>query len=72
MNRIIGIIMLGFIGLTQAIGLGIAWLIGLIYLLIQEIVGSKRFRVKFNKLNNIFVSEFKDILKAYKNVFEGL
>lgn len=72
MNRIIGIIMLGFIGLTQAIGLGIAWLIGLMYLLIQEIVGSKRFRVKFNKLNNIFVSEFKDILKAYKNVFEDL
>lgn len=72
MNRIFGIIMLGFIGVVQAIGLGITWLIGCIFLLTQEIVGTKKFRIKFNKLNKIIIAEFKDVLKAFKCVFESL
>lgn len=69
MNKILSILMLITIGGAMSIALIIAWLIGMLYLLINEIVGTKNFAVKFRKLNTIIAEEFKDIIKGIKTLF---
>lgn len=69
MNKILSILMLITIGGAMSIALIIAWLIGILYLLINEIIGTKKFVVKFRKLNTIIAEEFKDIIKGIKTLF---
>ena len=69
MNKILSILMLITIGGAMSIALIIAWLMGMLYLLINEIVGTKNFAVKFRKLNTIIAEEFKDIIKGIKTLF---
>lgn len=69
MNKILSILMLITIGGAMSIALIIAWLIGILYLLINEIIGTKKFVVKFRKLNTIIAEEFKDIIKNIKTLF---
>ena len=69
MNKILSILMLIMIGGAMSIALIIAWLIGMLYLLINEIIGTKKFVVKFRKLNTIIAEEFKDIIKGIKSLF---
>ena len=69
MNKILSILMLITIGGAISIALIIAWLIGILYLLINEIIGTKKFVVKFRKLNTIIAEEFKDIIKGIKTLF---
>lgn len=69
MNKILSILMLITIGGAMSIALIIAWLIGMLYLLINEIIGTKKFVVKFRKLNTIIAEEFKDIIKGIKTLF---
>ena len=69
MNKILSILMLITIGGAMSIALIIAWLIGMLYLLINEIIGTKKFVVKFRKLNIIIAKEFKDIIKGIKTLF---
>ena len=69
MNKILSILMLITIGGAMSIALIIAWLIGMLYLLINEIVGTKNFAVKFRKLNTIIAEEFKDIIKGIRTLF---
>ena len=64
--------MLGIIGLTQAIGLAIAWLATMIFIITSEIIGTKRFNVKFKELNNIIIDEFTSIISTFKDVFRGV
>ena len=69
MNKILSILMLIMIGGAMSIALIIAWLIGMLCLLINEIIGTKKFAVKFHKLNIIIAEEFKDIIKGIKTLF---
>lgn len=69
MNKILSILMLITIGGAMSIALIIAWLMGMLYLLINEIIGTKKFVVKFRKLNTIIAEEFKDIIKGIKSLF---
>lgn len=69
MNKILSILMLITIGGAMSIALMIAWLMGMLYLLINEIIGTKKFVVKFRKLNTIIAEEFKDIIKGIKTLF---
>ena len=69
MNKILSILMLITIGGAMSIALIIAWLIGMLYLLINEIIGTKNFAVKFRKLNTIIAEEFKDIIKGIRTLF---
>lgn len=69
MNKILSILMLITIGGAMSIALIIAWLMGMLYLLINEIIGTKKFVVKFRKLNTIIAEEFKDIIKGIKTLF---
>lgn len=69
MNKILSILMLITIGGAMSIALIIAWLMGMLYLLINEIIGTKKFVVKFRKLNIIIAKEFKDIIKGIKTLF---
>ena len=69
MNKILSILMLITIGGAMSIALIIAWLMGMLYLLINEIIGTKKFVVKFRKLNKIIAEEFKDIIKGIKTLF---
>ncbi len=71
MSKIIGILMLVVIGGTQLIVAGIAWVLSMIYLLATEIIGTKKFVKKFHKLNKIVTDEFLDIIKVFKDYFEG-
>ena len=69
MNKILSILMLITIGGAMSIALIIAWLMGMLCLLINEIIGTKKFVVKFRKLNIIIAKEFKDIIKGIKTLF---
>ena len=68
MNKILSILMLITIGGAMSIALIIAWLMGMLYILINEIIGTKKFAVKFRKLNTIIAEEFKDIIKNIKTL----
>lgn len=70
MNKIFGTISLILIGLLYGGVILIIYGISLIYLLLNEIIGTKKFMKKFRELNNIAFTEVKDIFKAFKNLFE--
>ena len=69
MNKILSIVMLFVIGGAMTIALIIAWLLSMVYLIINEIIGSKKFVAKFHKINKIIAEEFKDIIKGIKSIF---
>ena len=58
------------IGLLYGGVLVIIYLIGLLYLLLNEIIGTKKFMNKFKKLNCIVITEIKDIIKTFRTLFE--
>ena len=58
------------IGLLYGGVLVIIYLIGLLYLLLNEIIGTKKFMNKFKKLNGIVITEIKDIVKTFRTLFE--
>lgn len=70
MNKIIGLICLGGIGLMYGLVLTLAWLMSIIYLLISEIIGTKKFIRKFKNLNKMMIEEFQETIKSFKNIFE--
>lgn len=70
MNKIFGGLCLIAIGLLYGGVLVIIYLIGLLYLLLNEIIGTKKFMNKFKKLNSIVITEFKDIVKTFRTLFE--
>ena len=70
MNKIFGGLCLIAIGLLYGGVLVIIYLIGLLYLLLNEIIFTKKFMNKFEKLNGIVITEFKDIIKSFRTLFE--
>ena len=70
MNKIFGGLCLIAIGLLYGGVLVIIYLIGLLYLLLNEIIFTKKFINKFEKLNGIVITEFKDIVKTFRTLFE--
>ena len=70
MNKIFGGLCLIAIGLLYGGVLVIIYLISLLYLLLNEIIGTKKFMNKFKKLNSIVITEFKDIIKSFRTLFE--
>ena len=70
MNKIFGGLFLIAIGLLYGGVLVIIYLIGLLYLLLNEIIFTKKFINKFEKLNGIVITEFKDIVKTFRTLFE--
>ena len=70
MNKIFGGLCLIAIGLLYGGVLVVIYLIGLLYLLLNEIIGTKKFMNKFKKLNSIVIIEFKDIIKSFRTLFE--
>ena len=70
MNKIFGGLFLIAIGLLYGGVLVIIYLIGLLYLLLNEIIGTKKFMNKFKKLNGIVITEIKDIVKTFRTLFE--
>ena len=70
MNKIFGGLCVMVIGLLYGGVLVIVYLIGLLYLLLNEIIGTKKFMNKFKKLNGIIITEIKDIVKTFRTLFE--
>jgi hypothetical protein len=70
MYKIFEIVCLGAIGLLYGGVLTVSYLMSMIYLLITEIIGTKKFMRKFKKLNRFIFDEFKDTLKEFKSIFE--
>ena len=70
MNKIFGGLCVMVIGLLYGGVLVIIYLIGLLYLLLNEIIFTKKFMNKFEKLNGIVITEFKDIIKTFRTLFE--
>ena len=70
MNKIFGGLCVMIIGLLYGGVLVIIYLIGLLYLLLNEIIGTKKFMNKFKKLNGIVITEIKDIIKTFRTLFE--
>ena len=70
MNKIFGGLCLIAIGLLYGGVLVIIYLIGLLYLLLNEIIGTKKFMNKFKKLNGIVITEIKDIIKTFRTLFD--
>lgn len=70
MTKIFGIICLGGIGILYGTVLAVMYLLSLIYLVITEVLGTKKFMGKFKKLNNIVITEFKETVSTFKSIFE--
>ena len=70
MNKIFGGLCVMVIGLLYGGVLVIIYLIGLLYLLLNEIIGTKKFMNKFKKLNGIVITEIKDTIKTFRTLFE--
>ena len=70
MNKIFGGLCVMVIGLLYGGVLVIIYLIGLLYLLLDEIIFTKKFMNKFEKLNGIVITEIKDIVKTFRTLFE--
>lgn len=70
MDKIFGGLCLIAIGLLYGGVLVTIYLIGLLYLLLNEIIGTKKFMNKFKKLNGIVITEFKDVVKTFRTLFE--
>ena len=70
MNKIFGGLCVMVIGLLYGGVLVIIYLIGLLYLFLNEIIGTKKFMNKFKKLNGIVITEIKDIIKTFRTLFE--
>lgn len=69
MNKILSILMLVVIGGALSVALVIAYILSMIYLLINEIIGTKKFAIKFHKLNKIIAEEFSDIIKVFRDLY---
>ena len=61
MSKFMGVLLLGDI---------IAWLLSVLYLLIDEVIFTKKFNAKFKELNVIFIEEFKDIISSLRSIYE--
>ena len=70
MNKIFGGLCVMVIGLLYGGVLVTIYLIGLLYLLLNEIIGTKKFMNKFKKLNGIVITEIKEIIKTFRTLFE--
>ena len=70
MNKIFGGLCVMVIGLLYGGVLVTIYLIGLLYLLLNEIIGTKKFMNKFKKLHSIVITEIKDIIKTFRTLFE--
>ncbi len=70
MTKIFGIIALGGIGLLYGTVLGLMYLLSLIYLVVTEIIGTRKFNSRFKKLNQLIFDEFKETIKSFKSIFE--
>lgn len=70
MTKLFGIICLGGIGILYGSVLILIWLLSVIYLIITEIIGTKKFNGRFNKLNTMVIKEFKETVKTFKTIFE--
>ena len=70
MNKIFSVMCLGIIGGLYLIVLGGIYIIGLVFLLVNEILGTKKFMNKLKQLTNIVTNEFKDTINSFKSVLE--
>jgi hypothetical protein len=69
MAKLFGIMCMGLIGLLYGSVLLLIYLLGMCYLVITEILFTKKFNNKFKYLNTIMIDEFKDAVKSFKSVF---
>ena len=70
MSKIIGIICLGGVGILYSIVLILTYLLGLVYLFVSEIIGTKKFMDKFQRLNKLIYDEFKNMMITFKSLFD--
>lgn len=70
MNKIFGIMLLAIIGIAELGVSIISWTMGMIYLLLNYVIGTKGFNAKFRKLNGMIIEEFQDVIKAFKELIE--
>lgn len=70
MSKIISLLVFGSIMLVEVIASTIAYIIGMIYLLLMEIIGTKSFMTKLRKLNGYFIDEIKNCSRGYKDLIE--
>ena len=70
MSKFMGVLLLFLAGIVLLLGDAIAWLISIIYLLIDEVIFTKKFNTKFKELNVIFIDEFKDTISSLRSIYE--
>lgn len=70
MNKIFGIMLLAIVGVAELGVSIIGWTMGMIYLLLNYVIGTKKFNAKFRKLNGMIIEEFQDVIKAFKELIE--
>jgi len=70
MSKFIGVLLLFLVGIVLLLGDAIAWLLSVLYLIIDEVIFTKKFNTKFKELNVIFIDEFKDTISSLKSIYE--
>lgn len=68
MNKIINILLMGIVGILGSVFAILIWVLGVIFLIFNEIPGAKNFRVRLHKLNVIIKEEFGDIFQIFRKL----
>ena len=68
MNKIINILLIGVVGILGSVFMISIYLLGIIFLIFNEIPGSKNFRNRLHKLNGIIKEEFVDIFHLFNKL----
>ena len=70
MIKFFGIICLGMVGILYSIMLIMTYLLGVLYLIVSELIGTKRFMYKIKQLNKVIYDEFKNTFKTFASLFD--
>ena len=70
MSKFVGVLLLFLAGVVLLLGDAIAWLLSVLFLLIDEVIFTKKFNAKFKELNIIFIDEFKDTISSLRSIYE--
>lgn len=68
MNKLINVLLMGIVGILGSVFVISIYLLGVIFLIFNEIPGAKNFRVRLHKLNGIIKEEFIDIFNVFKKL----
>ncbi len=70
MIKFLGLVCFGVIGILYLVFLGVIYLLSMVYLIISELLGTKRFNKKFIEIHKVIIQELKETIKTLIHIFD--